>query len=285
MEKEIWIPWMDLGQIARSGQCFRMEEQEDGSYRIIAGERCVRLWQGERKGKECRFVFSCTEEEFQGFWREYFDLGGDYGEIQKRVDPRDRYLSRAAAFGWGIRILKQDLWEMIVTFIISQQNNIPRIRRCIGLLCEKYGMARKDARGEVYFTFPPAKVLSAARLEDLLACNLGYRGKYILKTAQMVAGGEFDLQALYRLPYEEAKRELMKLYGVGLKVAECVCLFALHHVDAFPVDTHIAQMLKAHYPEGFPFSRYPKIAGILQQYIFYYELHGGRTRQMSGLNR
>lgn len=274
--KEIWLPWMDLKQIAQSGQCFRMEEQEDGSYRIIAGERCVKLRQEEEGREGCRFVFSCSEDEFQGFWKEYFDLERDYGEVQKRVDPEDLYLSRAAVFGRGIRILKQDLWEMIITFIISQQNNIPRIRRCIRLLSEKYGAARQDAGGENYFAFPTARALAGARPEDLSACNLGYRGKYILKTAQMVADGEFDLQALYRLPYEEAKKELMKLYGVGIKVAECVCLFALHHVEAFPVDTHITQMLKAHYPRGFPFSRYPGIAGILQQYIFYYELHGDK---------
>lgn len=264
------IPCMDLGQIAASGQCFRMEEQEDGTYVVIAGERWLRL----RQEGDGWFTFSCTGEEFEEFWKDYFDLDRDYAEIKKKIDKEDRYLSRAAEFGWGIRILKQDLWEMLITFIISQQNNIPRIRRCVRLLCEKYGTKMKSAGGEEYFSFPSANVLAGAKLEDLLACNLGYRGKYIQRTAQMVAERRFDLQALRSMPYEEAKKELMKLYGVGIKVAECVCLFALHHVEAFPVDTHIAQMLKAHYPEGFPFQRYEGIAGILQQYIFYDELHG-----------
>ena len=273
---EVCLPSMDLKQIARSGQCFRMEEQEDGAFRIIAGERCVKIVQLKAEREECRFAFNCAEEEFHEFWREYFDLGRDYGAIYKRIAPEDAYLCRAAEFGWGIHILKQDLWEMIITFIISHQNNIPRIRRCVRLLCEKYGMKKKTAEGEEYFSFHRAEVLAGAKLEDLLACNLGYRGKYILKTAQMIAGGEFELQALCALPYEEAKKELMKLYGVGTKVAECVCLFALHHVDAFPIDTHMMQILKRQYPEGFPFSRYQGIAGILQQYMFYYELHGDK---------
>ena len=169
---EVCLPSMDLKQIARSGQCFRMEEQEDGAFRIIAGERCVKIVQLKAEREECRFAFNCAEEEFHEFWREYFDLGRDYGAIYKRIAPEDAYLCRAAEFGWGIHILKQDLWEMIITFIISQQNNIPRIRRCVRLLCEKYGMKKKTAEGEEYFSFPRAEVLAGAKLEDLLACNL-----------------------------------------------------------------------------------------------------------------
>lgn len=280
---ELQIPCMDLAQIAASGQCFRMEAQKDGTYVVIAGEHYLRLRQedtGQENGRKgageegCRFTFFCTEEEFQGFWKGYFDLERDYAGIIRSIDPADGYLSRAAEFGRGIRILKQDLWEMLITFILSQQNNIPRIRRCVGLLCENYGIRKKSAGGEEYFSFPSAKALAGAEPEDLLACNLGYRAKYIQRTARMAAEGELDLQNLSSLPYEEAKKELMKLYGVGIKVAECVCLFALHHVEAFPIDTHISQVLKEHYPEGFPFHRYSGIAGILQQYIFYDELHG-----------
>lgn len=268
---ELQLPCMDLAQIAGSGQCFRMEAQEDGSYIVLAGDRCLKVRQ-----KENRFTFSCTEEEFQSVWKAYFDLDRDYEDIKRRIDPADGYLSRAAEFGWGIRILKQDLWEMVITFILSQQNHIPRIRRCVRLLCERYGERMESAGGETYFSFPSVQALAGANLEDLLACNLGYRGKYILKTAQMVEEGKLALQNLPMMPYEEAKNELMKLCGVGIKVAECVCLFALHHVEAFPIDTHIAQILKAHYPQGFPFHRYQGIAGILQQYMFYYELHGDK---------
>lgn len=270
---EIQIADMDLAQIAGSGQCFRMERLEDGGWRLIAGKRCLKLYQiGEQS--PARFVFSCGEEEFKEFWHSYFDLGRDYGALRKCVDPQDVYLNQAVSLGWGIRILRQDLWEMIITFIISQQNHIPRIRRCVRLLCERYGECLEDSEGGKYYAFPEVRRLAEAKLEDLLACNLGYRANYIRKTAQMIAKGEVSLEAAAAMPYEQARDELKKLCGVGIKVAECVCLFALHHVDAFPVDTHISQMLSAHYPKGFPFDRYKGFAGILQQYIFYYELTG-----------
>ncbi len=277
MEIKRQIPFMDLEQIAASGQCFRMEEKADGWYVLIAGERYLMLRQEGKSVGGSRFTFLCSEEEFQGFWKLYFDLERDYGGLRDRIDAKDLYLKQAAEFGWGIRILKQDLWEMIVTFIISQQNNIPRIRRCIRLLCERYGEKKKSVQGEIYHAFPTPAVLAGASLEELSACNLGYRAKYLNQTAHRIAEGDFLLQALTSMSYEEAKRELMKLYGVGIKVAECVCLFALQHVDAFPVDTHIRQILQAHYPQGFPFLRYQGIAGILQQLMFYYELHGDKS--------
>ena len=116
--------------------------------------------------------------------------------------------------------------------------------------------------------------MAGADVEALRGCSLGYRARYILETAKAVAKEEVSLKALEGQDHDKVKKELMKLCGVGEKVAECVCLFGFHHVDAFPVDTHIAQVLKAHYPEGFPFKRYKGFAGILQQYMFYYELHG-----------
>lgn len=275
MEIKRQIPYMDLGQIAASGQCFRMEEKADGWYVLIAGERYLKLRQEEKSAGGSWFTFLCSEEEFQVVWKPYFDLERDYGRLRERIDTADLYLTQAAELGWGIRILKQDLWEMIVTFIISQQNNIPRIRRCIRLLCGRYGEEKISAWGENYHAFPTPAALAGASIEGLSACNLGYRAKYIHQTARRIAEGDFSLQALAPMSYEEAKQELMKLYGVGIKVAECVCLFALQHVDAFPVDTHIRQILQAHYPQGFPFLRYQGIAGILQQFMFYYELHGG----------
>lgn len=264
------VPYMDLKQIASSGQCFRMEEREPGLYGAAAGGRYVEV----RQESESVFAFSCSEEDFKSFWSHYFDLETDYGAIQKRIAPEDGYLLQAAKAGRGIRILNQDLWEMIVTFIISQQNNIPRIRRCIRLLCERYGKAGLNFRGEAVYDFPTAGRLAEAGEEELKACNLGYRAGYIMETARMIADQRFCLEGLKYRSYEDARKELQKLRGVGKKVADCVCLFALHHVDAFPVDTHIAQALNRHYPAGFPFEKYRGIGGVLQQYIFYYELHG-----------
>ena len=220
---------------------------------------------------------SCSQEEFDLIWRDYFDLEEDYGKLIASIDPGDAYLCRAAAFGSGIRILRQDLWEMIVSFIISQQNHIKRIRRCIGLLCQKYGIEQETPEGEHYYTFPTPEALMDARLEDLYACNLGYRGRYIKETAGAVCRKEVDLVAIRQMGHREAMETLEKLCGVGTKVANCICLFALHQTEAFPVDTHINKVLREQYPEGFPFRKYPGYGGSLQQYIFYYDLMNGKN--------
>lgn len=256
-----------IEQIAQSGQCFRLVPREEGVFSLVAGEHYIEISQNENE-----ITFSGTKEEWEESWADYFDCGRDYGAIKASIDPKDRYLLNAAETGWGIRILKQDLWEMIITFIISQQNNIKRIRKCVETICERYGEKRINFRGEDYYLFPTAEALAAATVEELKECNLGYRGKYIQKTAQMIQNREVKLEELPAMTYEEAKAEVMKLCGVGIKVAECICLFGLHHVDAFPIDTHIQKVLERHYADGFPFERYQGYAGILQQYIFYYDL-------------
>lgn len=256
-------------QICESGQCFRMRREEEGRYSVIAGNRYLEL---KQQGQEC--IFYCGDAEFHTFWKEYFDLEEDYAACIARISPKDIYLRNAAEFGWGIRILRQDLWEMIVSFLISQQNNIARIRRCIENICEAYGERLTNARGQVYYGFPPPEALAGLEEDALKECNLGYRSKYVVRAAKSVVSGECDLEAIRRLPYEKAREELLKLYGVGEKVADCICLFALHHLEAFPVDTHINQALQKHYRRGFPKRRYKGCQGVLQQYIFYYELNG-----------
>lgn len=265
------IDHFNLTQICRSGQCFRMNAKGENRYSVIAGRHYLEL---EQRGQRC--VFDCGEAEFESFWKDYFDLGTDYGAYIGKVAQGDSYLRNAAKFGAGIRILRQDLWEMIVSFLISQQNNITRIRRCIENICASYGEKLESSRGQAYHAFPTPQALAILPEDALMACNLGYRSKYVVRAARDVAGGECSLEAIRGLPYPKAKEELLKLYGVGEKVADCVCLFALHHLEAFPVDTHIRQAMEAHYKEGFPMKRYEGCQGVLQQYIFYYELAGDR---------
>lgn len=267
----------DIHQIASSGQCFRLrptgpEEKNKNLYTLTAFGRYLEIAQEERNSG-VEVCFSCTEEEFDGLWSDYFDLGTDYGSIKKAIDPADAYLREAARLGSGIRILRQELWETIVTFIISQQNNISRIQKCVDILCREFGETGRDFRGNPYQIFPTAQALSRASEEELRRLGLGYRAPYLVKTARMAAEGEIDLGALAGMDYEGATEQLLKLCGVGKKVADCISLFALHHIEAFPVDTHIQAMLRR-YPEGFPFERYKGFAGVLQQYAFYYELHG-----------
>lgn len=260
-----------LEQICLSGQCFRMKQEdgEENRYSLIAGDRYLEI---EQQGNVNTFY--CDEETFEHFWKDYFDLERDYADCIGRINPRDTYLADAAFFGAGIRILRQDLWEMIVTFLISQQNNIVRIRRCIQNICEAYGEERTDGRGRLYYGFPKPEALAGLDEDALKACNLGYRSKYVVRAARSVVSGEIDLEAVRRMSYKKAREELLKLFGVGEKVADCICLFALHHLQAFPMDTHMIQALNAHYKRGFPNRRYKDIKGIMQQYIFYFELFG-----------
>ena len=261
------IPDFDLDQIARSGQCFRFRPLGERHYALVAGGRYLEVSQ---QGQTVRF--DCPEDEFEAVWRPYFDLDADYGRYKNAVAKRDKYLQSAIAAAGGLRILRQELWETIVCFIISQQNNIARITKCVENLCLLFGETCYNKSKQVYNAFPSAERLAACTADELAPIRLGYRAKYIVAAARQVASCEVDLDAVRRMDYAHAKAELMRLTGVGVKVAECICLFALHHIDAFPIDTHIRQMLDAHYPKGFPLRRYKGFAGVMQQYAFYYEL-------------
>ena len=262
---------LSIQQISESGQCFRLNRIAEERYALVAFGKYLEI---EQRGGE--LLLSCTQEEYDTIWCQYFDMENDYGLYRDAVPDDDVYLSGAVSFGSGLRILRQDLWEMLISFIISQQNNIKRIRKCIEMLCERYGekvtMADITDHDTVYYTFPDVRALAKASEEELRGCNLGYRSRYIAGTANSVLNGEVDLSAVKSMDYIRAKAELLKLSGVGEKVADCICLFGLHHMDAFPVDTHIRQAMDAHYPAGFPFEKYRGYAGVMQQYIFYYDL-------------
>ena len=279
----------NLRQIADSGQCFRMvpcdPNRSQTAYRVISGRHFLIV---EQTGDEV--TFHCLSDEF-AFWEHYFDLKTDYDTYIRAIDPMDDYLSRAAAFGSGIRILNQDLWEMIITFIISQQKTIPAIRALVEALSEKYGTRYKipPTVSGYYYAFPSPEELNRASLDDLLALKLGYRAKYIKRTCEDVCSGKLDLDRLRGMDYADSMEALLSCYGIGVKVANCICLFGLHHIGAFPVDTWIKKILlreyapKSHCTGHVPetrlcealieenFSKYPGFAGVLQQYIFFYE--------------
>ena len=279
----------NIRQIADSGQCFRMvpcdPNRSQTAYRVISGRHFLII---EQHGDEV--TFHCPNDEF-AFWEHYFDLKTDYDAYIRAIDPMDDYLSKAAAFGNGIRILNQDLWEMIITFIISQQKTIPAIRALVEALSEKYGTRYKipPTVSGYYYAFPSPEELNRASLDDLLALKLGYRAKYIKRTCEDVCSGKLDLDRLRGMNYADSMEALLSCYGIGVKVANCICLFGLHHIGAFPVDTWIKKILlreyapKSHCTGHVPetrlcealiaenFSKYPGFAGVLQQYIFFYE--------------
>ena len=259
-----------IEQICESGQCFRIYKQEAGKYRVTALGNYLEII-----NKEEGTFFDCTEEEYLTLWKHYFDLETDYQLFFKGVTEKDGYLFRAMQYGSGIRILNQELWEVVISFIISQQNNIKRIRRSIELLCTRFGEKALTKEGKEYYLFPTPEALLTASEVELTECNLGYRGRYIRRTAESIVNREVDLAKIKKLDYQGAKTELLKLYGVGNKVADCICLFALHQLEAFPVDTHINKVLEEHYPEGFPFKAFEGFSGVLQQYLFFYDLKKG----------
>ena len=288
----------DIRTILNSGQVFRIRPLlRDSGFSTAAGEtflaaagsHAVLIRQKPEAEGRMRVSFSCTEEEFSDFWNGYFDLNRDYEAIRRSVDPGDSFLTSAVRCGRGIRILRQDLWETIISFLVSQNNNITRIRRSLETLCERYGekipvnafpdSPSASLTDASVHAFPSPEAVLEGGPDGLEGLGLGYRDKYIFRMAQRCVGqeGREWLSLLRKSSYEDALALLLKEYGIGKKVADCICLFALHHVDAFPVDTHMKQILSAFYPEGFPFSRYEGYAGILQQYMFYYKLTQKRT--------
>ncbi len=259
---ELKLQDFDAGKIADSGQCFRMVKRLDGSFFVVAAGRCLRV-----RGQGEYWRFSCSPEEFDGFWRHYFDLDSDYSQYRARCKKTDRFLQEAIAAGGGIRILNQDPWEMLICFIISQRKSIPAIRTAVETLCGRFGRPL-EFEGERYYAFPEPLALAACSEEDLRACGLGYRAPYVLDAA-LRATGELSLQGLAVLSTNDLRQALMQISGVGIKVAECVALFGYHRLEAFPIDVWIERVVREVYRGKFPPS-YRCCAGVLQQYLFCY---------------
>lgn len=256
----------NLKQIACSGQIFRMKECEDGGFFINSKDKFLKAIQKDKR----MIQFFCSEEDFNSYWSIFFDLKTNYKKIIDRADKQDLFLQNAIEYGSGIRILKQDLFESIISFIISQRNNIPKIKNTIEKICRKFGTEKEDKEtGIRYYTFPNAENLSTQ--EELQGLSLGYRDKYISKFSESICNKSFSLEKLSSLKsYEDSKEMLMSIYGVGEKVANCVLLFGLHKIEAFPIDTWIKKIIENQYKNNFPFKKYAGIGGVIQQYLFYY---------------
>jgi N-glycosylase/DNA lyase len=207
-------------------------------------------------------------EDFETIWRSYFDLDREYVKIRQQFCV-DNYMLHATTFGAGIRLLRQDKWEALCSFIISQNNNIPRIKAIIETLCREFGeiIIFKDKK---YYTFPSAEKVAKLDVESLDPLRCGYRAKYIIGAAKAVADGSLRLEALSQSSLYTARTALKELKGVGDKVADCVMLFGLHMLDAFPVDVWIKRAIKDYYNSNFDPSVFSPYAGIAQQYIFFY---------------
>ena len=251
---------IDIAKTLDCGQAFRFSES-DGVWRGVAMGRALSLTQEGNKIT----LFDVNEEEFNSLWRGYFDLDRDYEMIKSSVSSNE-ILKKATDFSDGIHILRQEPWEAVCSFIISANNNIPRIKGIISRLCENFGFKIADG----LFTFPSAERIAALTLDDLAVIKSGFRAKYILDAAQKFSSNQIDVDALYTLPIDEARNTLMTIKGIGPKVADCALLFGWGRVECFPVDVWIRRAMNHFFGEnGLP-SEAVEYAGIVQQYLFYW---------------
>ena len=255
------------------GQCFRWVGEGDGSYTGIVRGRVANI--------SCRDevveIRNSSFEDFKEVWFDYLDLGRDYTRV-KEIISRDDTMGNAVAFGNGIRLLQQDLWETLVSFIISANNRIPMIKKVVSAISEAYGEEIRYG-GRSWYSFPRPEKLSGCSLSSLELCKAGFRCKYILETARLVASGEFDLGKLRTQDREEARRLLVQLPGVGYKVADCTLLFSGIRPDVFPTDVWVKRVMEelyfkreASFKEIWKFAEdyFGGYAGYAQQYLFYY---------------
>ncbi|WP_044975985.1 DNA glycosylase [Ruminococcus sp. HUN007] len=243
----------DLAQTLDCGQAFRWSRRPDGAFEgDFLNEHLVISQQSSDEF----LLHGVSEEKFLGVWKDYFDLDTDYSAFIERFSD-DETLSQAAEFASGIRILRQDPWETLCSFIISQNNNIPRIKGIIGRLCEKYS------------GFPDYSTLAEETAESLAFLRAGFRAKYIEDAAKRIASHEISLEKIKSMPTDDARKELMHICGVGPKVADCVLLFGMHRLEAFPVDVWMKKVMERFYPDGMPECA-KGLEGVAQQYLFHY---------------
>lgn len=264
----------DLEQIADSGQCFRWRKIDEGKYLIPAYDHIVTVAQSGEK-----FEFSCTEAEYQIIWKHYFDLELDYGKIIAAIDKNDTFLKEAAEYGSGIRILNQELWEMIISYIISQNNNIPRIKKGIEAVCDRYkAVICKDEQdnlekteNEIYGFPHLTDIEKNGGRQSLSELGLGYRDEYIWLMCEYEHGNKVFFENLRKCDYEQSMKMLMEHKGIGRKVANCISLFGLHHLDACPIDVWMKKIIDEEYGGIQPKWMSDRYAGIYQQYAFFYK--------------
>lgn len=274
----------NLSHIFECGQCFRWNVNEDGSYTGVIKKGVINV-----KQEKNRIIFNgICDDDLKSVVEDYFDLNNNYEEIKKRLSKIDKFMRISTGFGEGIRILHQDFWECIISFIISANNNIPRIKKIIERISKEYGN-KIEFDGKDYYTFPTPEQLSEATVEDLRNLGLGFRDKRVFNTTKMIIQKQFDLRIIEKMDdSEKIEEELLKLDGVGQKVANCIMLFSLKRFDVFPVDVWVRRVMNELYIHNEDEEKVSKkllkqlaeekfmgIQGIAQQYLFYWKRENG----------
>ena len=285
MEKQEWTlknaNTFELKDIFDCGQCFRWNEQPDGSYTGVFGNNVINV---SKQGKDVIFKGIC-EKDIKEVCTFYFDLDRNYEEIKEKLSKIDDNMKKSIEYGKGIRILNQDLWETIISFIISANNNIPRIKGIIERISKKYGNLIVFNEKE-YYTFPTVEQLSKATVEDLRALGLGFRDVRVYETTQAIRNKKVDLDELQKEEdFTKVRETLLTLSGVGPKVADCILLFStLKRWEAFPIDVWVRRVMNELYIknpdetkvnkkeiEKIAYEKFGSLAGIAQQYLFYWK--------------
>lgn len=263
----------ELKDIFDCGQCFRWNREENGNYIGVAFGKVIEV---ERKEKDV-VIYNINEEEFRNVWAEYFDLYRDYSEIKEELS-KDTLLKKSVDFGSGIRLLKQEPFEILLSFIISANNRIPMIKRCINRISKKAGK-KIEYSGREYYAFPTVERLHEFTEENFEECGAGFRAKYLKSTVDKIYSGEFNLNHIKSLNDDECHTELKKFMGVGPKVADCIMLFSMQKYSAFPVDTWVKKAMMKFYvaPDvslkkirDFGRDKFGNLSGFAQQYLFFY---------------
>jgi N-glycosylase/DNA lyase len=284
-----------LAQTMECGQCFHFVKLAEDEYGLVAGHKFLHA----RQDGDVLCLFDTGLKDAQGFWTDYFDLNRDYGAIKSELLGGDGKLTEAVETMWGVRILNQEFFETLISFIISQNKQIPHIKQIVATLSRLYG--EKLAEIEMppsmctdngkkgnsasdgvleFYAFPTVEQMKNVTVEDLQACKTGFRAPYIYDAVSRVAAGEFDANALKAMSVDDCNESLIHIKGVGAKVANCVSLFGLGHREAFPVDVWIKRIVEQLYFDGqemsvekigqFGCSRFGEYGGYAQQYLFYY---------------
>ena len=261
--------------IFECGQAFRWNKEDDESYTVVAFNKVINVSLIDEEV----IINNSTEEDFNDIWIDYFDLNTDYNSIKTRLSNEET-LVIAMDFGYGIRILNQEKFETIISFIISANNQIPRIKKSIEVISKNYGQFIDNINGVDYFSFPTADELSKISVEELReVTRVGFRDKRINEVSNLIASNEFDINSIASLKSEDLQKELMKLPGVGPKVASCIMLFSYGRSETFPIDVWIKRVMEELYIKEetnikligkYANNIFGDLAGYAQQYLFYY---------------
>lgn len=275
------VPEFNPKHIFENGQCFRWELEEDNSYTIVAKNRAINvaLLKEENNLYDIRLE-GATLEDYHNIWQDYFDMDRDYVTLRKELASLDDHLEEATAYGQGLRILNQDIFEMTISFIISANNQIPRIKKAVDTISTLLGEEIGEFKGKTRYSFPSVYDVANISEENLAALKIGFRAPYILESAKMILRGDVELSDMVTTDYDQATKELIRLPGVGPKVADCILLFGAKKDNALPVDTWVIKFMNQYYMDT-PEKNMKKIktkgleifgekAGFAQQYLFYY---------------